>query len=421
MIYSDIEEKNAVELLDEYEADYVIDPNEGEIIYQKDAAIFIHLYYEELKEYCFRYIESALLVCDVYITTPNLKIKQYIEQQLDQDIKHRCKVVLVENRGRDIAALLIHHRERILKYKYFAFLHDKKSMHIENEKHGAMWCDLLWENIVKSPQYIVKVVRCLRENEKLGVLSVPEPYWGEFVSLFSNGWCGNYEAVEKLAKELGLKCRLDKKYPPITIGTAFWARSEALLPLLEYSFQLDDFLNDEVTSLSYAVERIFAYVAQNQGFYTGIVSTKGFSYNRNRFMQQMVVSCMNILQHRYCWNSSEQIERVASVYEEIDEFIENHDAIYMFGDLPFAIEIFRRFPALVNRIQGFCVENKKRKVAQLCDKPVFEISEISQDEAVGFILLCENNNINEKIQYLLLQGINKRNALSMEKLLKCID
>ena len=42
-------------------------------------------------------------------------------------------------------------------------------------------------------------------------------------------------------------------------------------------------------------------------------------------MQQMVVSCMNILQHRYCWNSSEQIERVASVYEEIDDFIENHD------------------------------------------------------------------------------------------------
>lgn len=378
---------------------YINEDKAVKIKFNEKVAVFAHLYYFELVDYSYSKISDAALCCDVYVTTSNPKIYAYIKERM---VNGRIYIRLVKNRGYDIASLVVHCRNIIKKYEFFCFVHDKRSLHLLSERDGQMWNDLLWENTLNSANYIEKVINIFEDDNTIGVLTVPEPYWGEFVSTLRNSWENCYNAVCNLLKLVGINCSIKRSEEPITLGTAFWARTEALRPLLSYNFKINDFPKDGVGDLSYAIERSFSYISENQGFSTGIICTNDFASKRSQYMQNIISDYNCVLQHRYSWNNSEQITQMANKYRKLDEVFYNSENVFIFGTGQVAKNLIGVYPSIINKVTGFVVSNDKKKFERFMNKDVFSIDEIA-GSSVGFILAVKElykdeiiKNINNK-------------------------
>jgi len=113
------------------------------------------------------------------------------------------------------------------------------------------------------------------------MLFPPPPNHGNFYPTIGGEWSNNYENTKKLAEQLKLKCHIDWACEPISpLGTMFWFRPSALGTLFRYGWEYKNFPtepNDTDGTLLHAVERIYGFVAQSEGYYPAWVMTDRFS------------------------------------------------------------------------------------------------------------------------------------------------
>lgn len=245
------------------------------------ALIVMHLYYPELVETCIQYVQDLPASVDVMITTSNPRVKELVALQKQT---FPCNFLGVESapaRGRDVAAFLVTARERMKQYKYVCFTHDKRtSSGMQFYTIGESFRRLIMDNVIASGNYVENVLRTFESNPCLGVLAPPPPYMGRYFNSFGAGWQNDFEETVKLADRLHLKCKLEEKLPPYVFGTSLWFRTEAMLPLLNHPFSERDFPQEPLPAdgtVSHAIERIFPYVAQSQGYYSGWVMTEKYA------------------------------------------------------------------------------------------------------------------------------------------------
>ena len=114
-------------------------------------------------------------------------------------------VVVVENRGRDVAAFLCDLAPYLQGYDYACFMHDKKAIQTKPGSVGASFGYVCNENVCKNAAHVLNVL-CEFENDPyLGILCPPYPTHGlYFMNMCSGGWGPNFENTKKLLKELGL-------------------------------------------------------------------------------------------------------------------------------------------------------------------------------------------------------------------------
>lgn len=246
-----------------------------------EILVVMHLYYPELVETCARYILEMPAAVDVLVTTSNPSIKAAVWESIKGC---KCDFLGIEDapkRGRDISAFLVTARKRMRQYKYVCFTHDKRtSAGMQFYTIGESFRRLIMENVVASGSYISNVRNVFEQNPRLGVLAPPVPYMGRYFNSIGAGWQNNFQQTVELAEQLHLKCKLDEEEQPYVLGTSLWFRTEALLPLLEYPFQEKDFPAEPLAAdgtISHAIERIFPYVAQSQGYYSGWVMTEEYA------------------------------------------------------------------------------------------------------------------------------------------------
>lgn len=243
--------------------------------------IIMHLYYEDLVEWCMQYARQFPAEVDFLITTNNPALPEKIEAAARDLRCHFLGVRQTPARGRDIAALVLHCRDLISQYPYVCFVHDKKtSSNLGSYKVGASFRDLLFENLVASEAYIRNVIHLFEENPTLGLVSAPAPYNGRYMNAYQNFWNGNYKRTTRLLDTLQIHVPLDEQKAPYILGTAFWFRSTALTPLFAHPFTLEDFPEEPLppdNSFSHAMERVFPYVAQSRGYYSAWIMTPEYA------------------------------------------------------------------------------------------------------------------------------------------------
>jgi len=107
----------------------------------------------------------------------------------------------------------------------------------------------------------------------MGILSASSPYHANFMNIENKTWGLNFDKIKKLADILELNIPLKKSNrEPMTAGSMFWFRPDALKKLLTHGFSYDDFAEDNFAghrdlSLAHAMERIFSLAAQDSGYY----------------------------------------------------------------------------------------------------------------------------------------------------------
>lgn len=365
----------------------------------KKVAIAINLYYVSEIDFYFEYINNIPESIHVYIISSVPEIWEKIEKYKAQ--KNNLFLLKKENRGRDISALLVAFREIALNYEYFCFLHDKKAHHAYLEEEVNHWIKNLWGNTVGSRVYIQNVLNVFENNEKLGVLAPPEPMGENIESWYGDVWAEDFDNTVKLAAELNLNCNLCKDKQPITIGTVFWARTCALEKLLKKEWQYMDFpqepLPDDGT-ISHAIERIFAYVAQDAGYKTGTIMSDSYAAWSLLFAQDGMRRMSRLLKtelgvHELYQMDEEFIEK----YEKkMKDFFSKNKEVYIYGAGVFGKEMLIRAKRMDLRPAGFVVSDGRRNCEYINELPVYELCEVIDRSSVG-IIVSLNYGLQEQI------------------------
>lgn len=368
-------------------------------------AIAINLYYFESVDFYLKYIDNIPKEIDVYIISSNPKIWNVIENYK----KTKSKVYLMkkENRGRDISALLVAFRKKALEYEYICFLHDKKEHHDYLKKEVNNWICNLWNNTIGTEKYIENVLNIFRENPLIGILAPPEPIGDYFESWYGDVWTVNFENTDKLAKELDLYCNLERDKQPITIGTVFWAKTCSLNKLLKKEWSYSDFPEEPMAedgTISHAIERIFAYVAQDAGYKTGTIMTSSYAEWKLLFIQDGMRKMNSLLKQNLGVHALYQIdeEYIKDFRQAVKELFINSKAVYIYGAGVFGKEMLIRIRMMGLEPEGFVVSDGKRKDSCVENLKVYELNEIVNDMNNG-IIISLNYDLQERIAKSLLK------------------
>lgn len=265
---------------------YILPTNESNISKKEKqnhtkVALVMHIYFLDLIEEMINYASFMPLGVDIYITTDNEKKRIEIKKFAMKKLNNKVEVRLVQNRGRDVSSLLVGVKDVIMNYDIACFVHDKKTTQVEPGTVGTSFAYKCLENIVSNENYVKNIIRTFEENPKLGLLSPPEPNHNAFFQTIGNEWGPNYEVTKNLAKKLELKIPMSPDKQPIApFGTMFWFRTKAMDRLYSQNWEYEDFPeepNGFDGTILHAIERIYPFVVQEEGYYPAICMTDKFA------------------------------------------------------------------------------------------------------------------------------------------------
>jgi glycosyltransferase involved in cell wall biosynthesis len=235
------------------------------------AALHLHIHYPDLTPELFRAIAANQTRTDIFVTVSSDEGKREVTETaagLGISIKD---ITVVPNRGRDVGPLLTLLGRRLVKdYDIIGHLHAKKSLSLpyrlrkgDWRKVGAVWRSFCIENLLGGKHATMDVILGrFALNPKLGLVFPCDPN--------TLGWTLNRPHAIALLERMGIVTELPQElfFP---MGTMFWARTDAIAPLLELDLTWSDYPFEPVAydgTILHAIERLLPVVAQHRGFET---------------------------------------------------------------------------------------------------------------------------------------------------------
>ena len=310
------------------------DTMDGEI-YEK-TAIILYLYYMDTLSVYWLYLDGIQNAIDVYIISSKEEILEKVREHVSLSGRTYIQYILKENRGRDVSAFLVTSVDIVKKYEYVCFLHDKKEHCAEMKKDTELWIKNLWGNLINSAGYIDNILHLFIENPKMGILAPPEPIGDHFREWYGYGWGESFGITKELVDRLKLNADIAIEKPPITLGTTLWFRSEALQKLLEFGWKYTDFDDErlkEQNYLSYGIERLFPYVAQDAGFETATVMTIEYAREQTGYLQYSVSALFSEARNFFPIATIRDLEDYKINRERVVRFAEQNidKKLYLYG------------------------------------------------------------------------------------------
>ena len=194
-------------------------------------------------------------------------------QELTRCYAGSVDIRMVPNRGRDFAPLLTTFGPTLLRdYDIVGHVHTKKTVDVADAAMIHRWRTFLVENMLGSKSAMVDlIIGRMAEDPMIGMVFPDEP---NFV-----GWGRNRPFAESLRARLGLSSELPQHFV-FPVGTMFWARVDALRPLIELGLAAGDYPPEPLPydgSMLHALERLLPFVAQQQGYRCVLTNVTGLT------------------------------------------------------------------------------------------------------------------------------------------------
>ncbi|MCF0132191.1 MAG: hypothetical protein HUJ71_10665, partial [Pseudobutyrivibrio sp.] len=296
-------------------------------------------------------------------------------------------------------------------YDVIGFVHDKKTSHAANNIKWEieLWNRNIWENMLASESYIYEVLDILHNNDDIGLLCPPEPIGDIMNCWYSSGWGVSYDVTLELARRLRLdNADIDEDYLPVTIGTVFWAKREALRKLLDYDWSYEDFPTEPMPldgTISHGVERILGYVAQDAGYKTGTIQTCDYAATMLNFLQSRLYKTFDLLKGQGIVDFAGVDTVLQSKYPKfrsdshdiLSSFVEGHENIYIYGAGTWAKRMIRFMADNDFEFTSVLVSDVTNNPSYIGMHPVFlkDIVNIYPDD--GIIIAIRNNETSYQI------------------------
>lgn len=370
-------------------------------------AVVIHLHYaEKIKDY-YPYISNIPPGTDIIFTTSVQAVKEELKAY-EKEISRRFHIIEKENRGRDMSGLLVACKQELLNYKYICFVHDKKAKSRDTEHDVESFIKCLWENTLGSNAYIRNVIHTFETHPSLGLLLPPESFSDNYKFAHINTWDHNYALMEVLAEKLNLHCDLDSQKKPLSLGTVFWARTDALRKLFTWNWSYEDFDEEPLPidgTISHAIERSFAYVAQDAGYETGIIMTDDFAGKRQDAMQDVMTEAFHMLKAVLGIHTIGELKRGNETWKSMLEFSKRFPELYIYGAGVYGQACAKMLGAASIEVKGYVVTKKEKNIEVINQLPVKELSEFSLENKKGIIIA-----VNDRYRKEIIEAIHRKDS-----------
>ncbi len=237
----------------------------------KKIALVFHAYFPGLVDSTVRYVNAMPDYADIYITTDTDEKKEVFEKAFKNSKFNKVEVLKIENRGRDVSALLVAAKPFVFDYDYVCFAHDKKVTQLSSRLVGKGFAYSCLENILESEGFVENIIEKFENESRLGMLMPPPPFHSNYFFIAGNGWTNNFANTKALYDELHYTVDIDEEKDPVTpLGTMFWFRPAALKPLFDRDYDYSDFPpepNKTDNTILHAIERIYGFTVQQAGYY----------------------------------------------------------------------------------------------------------------------------------------------------------
>ena len=227
----------------------------------RNLGVVIHAFYVDIfEEIIARLQDINHGEIKLYVTTPHSQL-EHVECIL-RDSGFEYTLRAVENRGRDILPFLIIMKDVVRDgCSCILKLHTKKSTH---RPDGVEWRNDLFDKLI-SASAVSSVANILSKHADIGVIGPA----GHVVSM-ATFWGSNHKLVMSLSHRLGQSI---EKIRPLSFvaGSMFYARVEALRPLLNIELPVEEFdveAGQVDGTLAHALERVISISASAVGMRT---------------------------------------------------------------------------------------------------------------------------------------------------------
>lgn len=244
------------------------------------VALVAHLYYMDLLDNMLTYIRNMPEGCDLILTVGGEEKAEQVRRACE-DLPFNVNVRLIENRGRDVSALLVGLKDVIMDYDLVCFIHDKKVTQLSLYSKGDGFAVKCFENLLSTREFVSNVIATFDREPRLGMLMPTPPNHADYFPISAFGWGPNFVRTRKLLAELGIFVPMDHDKEPIApLGTMFWFRPAALAPLFDHDWKWEDFPpepNNIDGTILHAIERAYGYVVQGSGYFCGWLFSDSFA------------------------------------------------------------------------------------------------------------------------------------------------
>lgn len=172
----------------------------------------------------------------------------------------------VPNRGRDLAPMMVTFNARLRQYDFIGHLHTKKT---PQAQWGDTWREHLLSHLLGTPEQIQQTFFHLAHGHVGMVypaLTSQTPFW-------AMSWLSNGEYARPLCERLGMTLAEDACFS-FPVGSMFWARQEAVRPLLDLNLTIEAFPEEagqQDGTLQHAIERLLGLVCHKVGLPVAII------------------------------------------------------------------------------------------------------------------------------------------------------
>lgn len=237
------------------------------------VALHLHVYYPKLLGEMLKRLKHNLLLPDLFVSVPNDQVKAKVAQELGSYPGKVIELVTVPNRGRDIGPLLTAFGPALSEgYDFVGHLHTKMSADVKDRSMGETWYHFLLENLLggKAGAMADRIIAHMQADPTIGLVFPDDPN--------AVGWSANRPFAEDLATRLHIAALPEHILFPV--GTMFWARSEALRPILELDLQWQDYPEEPLPydgSMLHALERLFPLSIADKAMRCAVTNISGMT------------------------------------------------------------------------------------------------------------------------------------------------
>lgn len=226
------------------------------------AALHLHIHYPDLTGEMLRpFMTNHGTRPDLFVTVSSQEGLREVTEMAAKLCIAIKEIVVVPNRGRDVGPLLILLGRRLIEdYEIVGHLHAKRSLSLPDPV-GQIWRTFCVENLLGGKHAMMDLIfDRFASNPKLGLVFPCDPN--------IIGWALNRSPAEALLERMGIAVNMPEHFF-FPVGTMFWARTDAIAPLLEIDLGWNDYPAEPVPydgTVLHAIERLFPVVAQHRGF-----------------------------------------------------------------------------------------------------------------------------------------------------------
>lgn len=401
--------KNIYDIRQEKGLQFILSAEHSKYIPKADVlnscVIVVNLYYPDTVEWYSAYLNRIPEEIILYIFSSE-------EKTLTEARKcctHKNTVFMKkENRGRDLSAFLVAFQPYIDQYEYICFVHDKKERKPWLKEDTEKWNENLWGNMIATPEYIFNILEKFETHPELGAFFPPEPIGEYFTAWFYSPWADNYKNCKELAARLQLSADIRKEKPPISHGSVFWIRKEAVLKLFNINWKYEDFPEEPMPldfTVSHAIERIFGYMAQDAEYDAGTVMTEQYASWLLLHLQEYFGRMFLQLSDRTGIDNLRQFRILYMQKERIAQYCKAHDRVFLYGAGRCGESLLYMMREEGMEPAGFIVTEKSKNPDMIKGLPVYGFEDLKK-ENTGIILTVYYPLQTEMIRELKKNGVS---------------